>query len=322
MEYYRPLIGFDGPRLADGWCRIAAVEKLNREGQVQIIPIEQAPDFWLENWLRPRADFAGLPLSRPSVMGILNITPDSFSDGGKWQGDAALAQANAMLKAGADLLDIGGESTRPGAKAVPPEEEVARILPAVTALAKKAVLSIDTRKSPVAETTLAAGARIINDVSGLNYDAGLAPVIASADAGLILMHSQDTPENMQLDPHYDNVLLDVYDALEAAIRKAEAAGIPRARIMVDPGIGFGKTLAHNLEILRRISIFHGLGCGVLLGISRKGMIGKLSGQADPSQRDAGTIALTLAAIGQGIQMHRVHDVGGVVQAIKLWQAVA
>lgn len=321
MDYYRPLIGFNGPRLAGGWCHIAAVEKLSRTGPPQVISIEQTPEDWLARWLEPRSDFSGLSFSRPTVMGILNVTPDSFSDGGRWFGEKAVSQGEAMLEAGADLIDIGGESTRPGAKAIPPDEEAARILPVVAALASKTVLSIDTRKASVAQMALGAGAKIINDVSGLRYDVDLAGVVASERSGLILMHSTDTPESMQVDPHYEHVLLDVYDALEAGIKSAEAAGTSRERIMVDPGIGFGKTLEHNLELLRRISLFHGLGCGILLGVSRKGMIGKLGGQVDPLQRDAGTVALTLAAIGQGVQMHRVHDVGGAVQAIRLWQSV-
>ncbi|MBF9061329.1 dihydropteroate synthase, partial [Rhodobacterales bacterium HKCCSP123] len=275
----------------------------------------------------PRAPLAGLTLDAPRLMGILNLTPDSFSDGGRFSGDGALAHARAMLEAGADLIDIGGESTRPGAAELPEAEEIARIAPVFAALRAAGVtapLSLDTRKSGVAAAGLAAGADILNDVSGLRFDAGLARVAADRGAPLILMHSIGTPETMQrlAAGAYEDVLLDVFDGLAAAVARAEAAGVAPARILVDPGIGFGKTLEQNLALIRRVGLFHALGCGVLLGVSRKGMIGTLSGEARADRRGPGSAAIGLWAVQQGIQLLRVHDIGIHRQALDLWQAVA
>jgi len=258
-------------------------------------------------------------------MGIVNVTPDSFSDGGRWNADGGIAHAQALLQAGADLLDIGGESTRPGARAVGIADEIARTTPAITAFSGRIAVSIDTRKAAVARAGVAAGAVMVNDVSGLDFDAAMASVVADSGAAVCLMHAQGVPETMQDDPRYDDVLLDVYDALAARIARAEAAGIPRHRIVIDPGIGFGKTLQHNLEILRRISLYHGLGVPLLLGASRKSFIGTLGGGAVSSGgaagRDPGSLAVTLAAVAQGVQIHRVHDVAGTRQGLALWQAV-
>lgn len=326
QDYYRPLLAPPGltgtmaePRL--GWCRIIGAEKLARGSEPQAIALSEVPDNWMETWLSPHRAFAGLDLSQPVLMGVLNLTPDSFSDGGKWAGEGAIAQAIAMRDAGAGLIDIGGESTRPGSDPVLAEDEKHRILPAIQALAGRVAVSVDTRKAEVAEVALAAGARIVNDVSNLDFDPDLLRVTAKAGAWLIIMHSRGLPQTMQHDPVYDDVLLDVYDALAARIDRAEAAGIPKHRIMIDPGIGFAKTGLHNLALLRRISLLHGLGCPILLGVSRKRFIGTI-GKADlPASRDPGTQALTLAAAAQGVQMHRVHDVAGAAQALRLWQAV-
>ena len=258
------------------------------------------------------------------VMGILNVTPDSFSDGGRFlaAGDA-LAQARAMA-AGADILDIGGESTRPGAEPVAIEEEIARTAPVIAALragGMETPISIDTRKTAVAAAALEAGAQVVNDVAALTYDPALGPLAAARGAPVILMHHQGTPETMQADPRYDDVLLDVYDWLAERLAAALALGIPRDRIALDPGIGFGKTVQHNLALLRGLSLFHGLGCPVLLGASRKRFIGSIGGGAEAQARMPGSVAVALAGVAQGVQMIRVHDVAETRQALLLWQAI-
>jgi dihydropteroate synthase len=255
-------------------------------------------------------------------MGIVNVTPDSFSDGGvHFDHEAAVAGALAM--AGADILDIGGESTRPGAGEVPVEQEIARTAPVIAAIREQsaAPISIDTRKRAVAEAAVAAGAGLVNDVSGFTFDPALAPYCAENALPVCVMHAQGDPETMQDNPHYNNVLLDVFDVLEAQVNALEQAGIPRARILADPGIGFGKTLEHNLTLLKNISLFHGLGCALLLGVSRKRFIGTLADVPEAQGRAPGSIAVGLAALAQGVQILRVHDVAASRQALTLWQAV-
>ena len=314
-------------RLAGGWVWFTHVERLRRGAPPEIVAAADLPDAALAPLCAPRPPLAGLGLGVPRLMGIVNVTPDSFSDGGRVAVQDAAAQARAMLAAGADLLDIGGESTRPGATEVPPAEEAARVAPVIAALRSAKVttpISLDTRKSAVAQAGLAAGADILNDVSGLRFDPALADVAAQDGAPLIVMHSIGTPETMQglAAGAYDDTVLDVFDGLAAAIARAEAAGVPRARIMVDPGIGFGKTLDQNLALIRRVGLFHALGCGVLLGASRKGMIGTLSGEREAARRGPGSAAIGLWAVQQGIQMLRVHDMGIHKQALDLWQALA
>ena len=316
-RYYRPLpIPHGRHVLAGGWTRFSQVEILERGRPAHIG--DDIPAEVLDRLTAPRADLAGLSMDVPRVMGIVNATPDSFSDGGVYD---PLRHGKDLVQDGADILDIGGESTRPGAAEVPVPNEIARIVPPIRALASLAPVSVDTRKEAVARAALDAGAVMVNDVSGFDFDPGLAPLVARAQVPVCLMHAQGLPATMQDDPRYDDVLLDVYDALDARIRRAEAAGIPRARIVVDPGIGFGKTQAHNLAILRRISLYHGLGCAILLGVSRKRFIGAIGGADNPADRSPGTLALTLAAVAQGVQLHRVHDVRGLVQGLRLWQAV-
>lgn len=320
-DYYRPLSGPRGPRLAGGWTRIAAAEHLRRDAPPRTVPLGQVPVEWRNGWAAQRRDFAGIGLAAPVLMGVLNLTPDSFTDGGLWQGAAALDHARALHAAGAAIIDVGGESTRPGATEISVDEEIDRILPTVTALAAEGIpVSVDTRKAAVARVALAAGAVVINDVSALDFDPEMASTVAKAGAGLILMHSRGRPETMQAEARYDNVVLDVFDTLAERVLRAEDAGVKRARILIDPGIGFAKNTAHNLEILRNISIFHGLGCGICLGVSRKRFIGEIGGGAPTDAREPGTQALTLAAVAQGVQMHRVHDVAGAAQALALWQA--
>lgn len=318
--YFRPVPQACGGRwrLAGGWTGFSSFELLERGRAPRIV--DDAPAEVIAALTSPRPAVLGLSMDAPRIMGIVNVTPDSFSDGGRWTADGGIAHGRALAAAGADILDVGGESTRPGAVEVAEVSEAARVLPALSALVGVAALSVDTRKAGVARQALAAGAGMVNDVSGLVFDPDMASMIAAAGAAVCIMHAQGVPATMQDDPRYGDVLLDVYDALAARIRRAEAAGIPRARIVVDPGIGFGKTTAHNLAILRRISLFHGLGVPVLLGVSRKRFIGEIGGAPDADARDAGTLALTLAAVAQGIQIHRVHDVTGTRQGLSLWQA--
>ena len=330
MTYMRPIPLHDAARptdaigLAGGWCRFTHLEILERGRAPVVVPAAEASPSLLSPLMAPRADFAGLTLDRPRLMGILNVTPDSFSDGGLFlRPDAAMMQARAMAGL-ADILDVGGESTRPGAVEVSVEEETARTAPVIAALRAAGIeraVSIDTRKAAVARAALAAGAGIVNDVTALRFDPGMAALVADAGVPVILMHSLGAPATMQDDPVYDDVLLDVYDALAARVAQAEAAGIDRARIAIDPGIGFGKTLAHNLALLARLSLFHSLGLPMLLGASRKRFIGTLSGEEDAARRMPGSLAVALAGVAQGVQMIRVHDVAETRAALTLWQAV-
>ena len=268
--------------------------------------------------------FSGLAMDRPRIMGILNVTPDSFSDGGDHNHPAqALAQAKRMVEGGADIVDIGGESTRPGAITVPEEVEIARTAPVIAALRESmdVPVSIDTRKHAVARAAHAAGADIVNDVSGFTYDKALAPFCAENGLPVCIMHALGDPQTMQDNPRYDDVLLDVYDFLAAQVAMLAGLGIARERIVVDPGIGFGKTIDHNLTLLNGIALFHGLGCPILLGASRKCFIGKLGNAPEARDRAPGSVAVALAAVAQGVQILRVHDVVETRQALTLWRAV-
>jgi dihydropteroate synthase len=270
----------------------------------------------------PRCDWAGLALERPLIMGIVNATPDSFYPGSGGDADAAIAIGGAMRDAGADIIDIGAESTRPGASPVLEEEELRRLEPVVRALAASgAVLSVDTRHAKVMAAALAWGARIINDVSALEGE-GSIDIAAKTGAAVVLMHMRGEPGTMQRDPHYVLASLDVADYLAQRIAACEAAGIPRHRIVVDPGIGFGKTIAHNLEILARLALFHTLGCGLLIGVSRKSTIGRVSGGAAVEERLPGSLAGALQALRQGAHILRVHDVAETKQAVAMWRAIA
>jgi dihydropteroate synthase len=269
----------------------------------------------------PRAHLAGLSLDRPRIMGIVNVTPDSFSDGGRFfDTGVAVAHALALEAEGADILDIGGESTRPGSDPLDPEDECRRVLPVISALARqsKARLSIDTRNALVMRRALDAGAHIVNDVSALQHDAESLRVVAEAGVPVILMHMQGTPKTMQLNPTYDDVALDVTDFLADRVAACTAAGIPRERVVVDPGIGFGKTLQHNLALMQALASLHALGTPVLLGASRKGFIVKLMaeiGLPPPSDRTPGSVAAALLGAQQGAQILRVHDVAATRQAL-------
>ncbi|MCH2075538.1 MAG: dihydropteroate synthase [Rhodobacteraceae bacterium] len=318
-RYYRPIaLHGSGLPLAGGWLNFRELEEITRDGS-RIIAADAAPSHVLEALTSPRADVAGLSLDAPRIMGIVNTTPDSFSDGGRLTTtETAIAHAQALAAQGAHILDIGGESTRPGADFVEIEEEVARTVPVIEGL--NALVSIDTRKAAVAEAALGAGAAMLNDVSGLLFDPVMALLAARSGAPICVMHSKGDPKTMQQDPRYENVLLDVYDALEAQITMAEAAGVARSQIIVDPGIGFGKTLEHNLTLLKGLSLLHSLGCAILLGASRKRFIGTISEVDEADQRVAGSLAVALAGVAQGVQILRVHDVEETRQALALWQA--
>jgi dihydropteroate synthase len=262
---------------------------------------------------------------RTHLMGVLNVTPDSFSDGGNFAAvDRAIAHGLALAEAGADLVDIGGESTRPGAADVPADEELRRVLPVIEGLRSRTdvPLSIDTSKARVAEAALAAGATLVNDVTGFTADAQLPAVVAAAGAAVCLMHMQGTPRTMQQAPHYEDVMADVLERLASAVACAESAGIPRGRLWVDPGIGFGKALDHNLFLLHHIRELRILGCPVVLGTSRKAFLGALSGGRPPHQRLAGTIAsVAVGAAAAGADVVRVHDVAEVHDALAVVDAI-
>ncbi len=327
--YYRPLVRHGETRpegalpLAGGSLWFSEVELLSREAPPRIVPVGLVPEDVRHRLMFRRAAIAGLDMTRPKIMGILNVTPDSFSDGGHNLGlEAGVAAAQRMIQDGADILDIGGESTRPGAAFVPEDEEIARTAPVIKVLraTSDVPISIDTRKAAVAMEALEAGAQVVNDVSGFTYDAALAPLAAQAGAPVCVMHSQGEPETMQDDPKYDHVLLDVYDFLAERVDRLEATGILRDQIVVDPGIGFGKTQAHNLALIKGLSLFHGLGCPILLGVSRKKFIGTIGKEPQANKRAPGSIAVALAGVAKGVQMLRVHDVAETAQALRLWQA--
>lgn len=332
-DYFRPIPSTDPARptaassLAGGWAWFDRVEVLSRGAPPRIVPVSDVPAATLMRLTTLRSPLGGLTLDAPRLMGILNTTPDSFSDGGIHADLAAgMARAHAMLDEGADIIDIGGESTRPGAVEVPVSEEIARTVPLINALCQRPdtapIISLDTRKSSVALAALEAGAAIVNDVSGFRFDPALARVVAERDCPVVVMHSIGTPETMQVGAEraYTDVLLDVFDALSDTVEKAVAAGIARDRIIVDPGIGFGKTEAQNLALIARVSLFHGLGCAILLGVSRKGLIGRIGEEPQADRRGPGSAGVGLWALGQGVQLLRVHDMALHKQAIALWWA--
>ncbi|MBL8921846.1 MAG: dihydropteroate synthase [Myxococcaceae bacterium] len=262
---------------------------------------------------------------RPLVMGIVNVTPDSFSDGGRHDTTgAAIAHALTLLEEGADWLDIGGESTRPGAAPVPADEECARVVPVIEGLLRRvpgAIISVDTSKAEVARRALAAGACVVNDVTALG-DPEMAGVIARAGASACLMHMQGTPRTMQQDPRYDDVVAEVANALGASLERAVVAGVDRRRLLVDPGLGFGKTLAHNLELLRHLDALRALGAPILLGASRKSFLGAITGAREPSQRlVASTATIAIAAALRQADVVRVHDVKATREALAIACAV-
>lgn len=269
-------------------------------------------------------EFAGVALDRPRIMGVVNVTPDSFSDGGETAASAtAIERGLAMAAAGADFVDVGGESTRPGAAPVALDEELRRVLPVVGALSAAGIrVSIDTRRPEVMAAALDAGATVVNDITALGRDPRALPLVAARGAAVVLMHMQGDPQTMQVEPRYDDAARDVHAWLKGRVEACLAAGIPRARIAVDPGIGFGKTLAHNLRILSRLDLYRPLACAVLIGVSRKSFIARLSANEPPQERLPGSLAAALFAVAQGAAIVRVHDVEATHQALRVWQALA
>ena len=332
--------GHDGKvaRLAGGLNWFAAVELLavegNRRVSAELVSIEnldkRLDDGLAAQWTALTSARAPLQLGertirldQPQVMGIINVTPDSFSDGGRFAeaGNAVEAGVD-MASQGAAILDIGGESTRPGAKPVWAQDEIERVLPVVQRLAAGgSAVSVDTRKSEVMTAAVGAGARMVNDVSAFTFDPRSAAIVAAAGVPVVLMHHLGSPETMQQDPRYDDVLVEVYFWLEERIAAAEAAGIARSNILLDPGFGFGKTVAHNLELMNGLALFHSLGCPLVVGASRKRTIGALSAEAPADQRLGGSIAFALKAVEQGAHILRVHDVPETVQALRIWRGL-
>jgi dihydropteroate synthase len=280
----------------------------------------------LDRLSRPRRRPDGGPLVRPLIMGIVNVTPDSFSDGGACLDPAAAVdRARRLAAAGADILDIGGESSRPGAEPVAASIELDRVRPVLERLAAirsdlaGAMVSVDTRRALVMRAALALGVALINDVTALTGDPDSLAVAAGGDAAVVLMHMLGEPGTMSVAPAYTCAPLDVFDFLAAQVERCVAAGIGHQRIVVDPGIGFGKRGAHNLQILRALTLFHGLGCPIMLGLSRKGLTGELDRARPPAERLPGSLAATVAALGLGAQLFRVHDVAATRQAIDVWE---
>lgn len=265
--------------------------------------------------------WGGFPPHRPLVMGILNATPDSFSDGGRHDAvPAATVAARQMIAAGADMIDVGGESTRPGAAPVPPALEQARVLPIIAALRGAGVpLSIDTRNAETMRMALAAGATIVNDVSGLAHDPDAAGLVAAAGCPVVLMHMRGTPRTMASLAVYADPVADVLAALDMRLQAALKGGVRHERIAVDPGIGFAKTAEQGVTLLRGLPAFARLGCPILVGLSRKGLIGAMSGEPLAARRDPGSIAAALFALSRGARILRVHDVAGTVQALRVWR---
>jgi dihydropteroate synthase len=271
---------------------------------------------------RQPAVWAGLILDRPRVMGVLNVTPDSFSDGGRTDRDAAIAAGLAMRADGADIVDVGGESTRPGAAPTAPAVERERVLPVIRALAAAGVVvSVDTCHAATMTAALDAGAAIVNDVTALTHDPESASVVAARRCPVILMHMRGTPATMMSLARYDDIAAEVGAELKARIEMAEQAGIRREAIAVDPGFGFAKHPPHSLALLRGLSALTTLGCPIVAGVSRKGFIGGASGEAEPARRFPGSIAAGLFAVSRGAAMLRVHDVRETVQALRVWHAL-
>jgi dihydropteroate synthase len=332
--------GHDGKvaRLAGGLNWFGLVELIRVEGgsrvSTEIVPVEgieaRFDDAMAADWARITSPRAALQLGgrtvrldQPQVMGIVNATPDSFSDGGAYSDAAAAAEAGALMASqGAAIIDVGGESTRPGASEVWVGDEIERALPIVRQLAASGTaVSIDTRKSGVMSAALEAGAGLVNDVSALTWDPRSAGVVAATGVPVVLMHHQGDPQTMQDAPRYDDALVEVYLWLEERIAAVEGAGIARDKILVDPGIGFGKSVAHNLELINGLALLHSLGCPVVFGASRKRMIGALANEVAADQRLPGSLALALKAAEQGAQIIRVHDVPETIQALKVWRGL-
>ena len=271
--------------------------------------------------IKKNRNFSNLNFKKnPNIMGVLNLTPDSFSDGGKFnKKNIGLKHAIHLFKFGADIIDVGGESTRPGSKSISEKKEWSRIEKIIKKISKEIPLSLDTRKSDIMNKGIKFGIMLINDVSGLSYDNKTIEVLKKSKSPFVIQHSQGTPENMQNNPKYKNELLDIYDFFEEKIKFLRSKGIKHNNIILDPGIGFGKNLKHNMNLIKNVSIFHTLGFPILLGLSRKRFIKELSGKNDTKERIGGTIASSLYSMMQGVQVLRTHDVNELIQSIKVFK---
>jgi dihydropteroate synthase len=326
----RGVYRFDGERLYLVAVPDRLVDAAGRAGRAPLASLLRSVlDPALAAWRDGPPDLptpgGDLPTSRCTVvMGVLNVTPDSFSDGGRHlDPQAAIDAGTRMLAAGADVIDVGGESTRPGAEPVPADEELERVVPVVRGLAATgAIVSIDTMKAAVAQAAVDAGAALVNDVSAGAFDPQLLPTVAELEVPYVLTHLRGEPRTMQQDPTYDDVVAEVFDHLAERLEALAAIGIPAERVAIDPGIGFGKTMAHNLQLLHRLREFTSLGRPVLVGASRKSFLGRLTGVEDPEARLAGSLGAAVAAVGAGARIVRVHDVAATVEAVGVADAIA
>tara|TARA_B110000027_G_scaffold123761_1_gene139793 strand:- start:745 stop:1797 length:1053 start_codon:yes stop_codon:yes gene_type:complete len=300
----------------------------NSKKRIDLKDIKKCPQalkIKIENDIRTiikkNKNFSNLNFKKnPNIMGVLNLTPDSFSDGGKFnKKKLGLKHAIDLFEFGADIVDVGGESTRPGSKSISEKKEWNRIEKIIKKISKKIPLSLDTRKADIMNKGIKLGVKLINDVSGLSYDIKTIEVLKKSKSPFVIQHSQGTPENMQNNPKYKNELLDIYDFFEEKIKFLRTKGIKHNNIVLDPGIGFGKNLKHNMNLIRNISIFHTLGFPVLLGLSRKKFIKELSEKNDTKERIGGTIASSLYSMMQGVQVLRIHDVNELIQSIKIFK---
>ncbi len=331
MKYFFPEINY-GPfgfekfhTIYGGTTIFNSFRVVQRNKKPRVISSSEVKKEFLNRFTSKPNPMLGLRFDAPAIMGILNVTPDSFYDGEKFFTEKQFVEKGLhLLKIGCTVLDVGGESTRPGAKEVPSTLEMERITGVIKKIKNSvpsAIISVDTRKSMVAEKALEAGASIVNDISAGSFDKRMFEVVAKYRAGICLMHSQGVPENMQNKPHYDQILLDLYDFFEGKIAEAQSKGIPREKIVIDPGIGFGKKLHHNLELINKISLFLGLGLPIMLGLSRKSFIGEIIGEREPSERLIGSVAAMLTTLNKGVNIVRVHDVKEAADAIKVWNAL-
>ena len=331
MEYFFPEINYGSRgfekfhKIYGGTTAFNSFRVIQRNKKPRVISTSEVKEEFLNRFTSKPISMLGLSFETPAIMGILNVTPDSFYDGERFFTEKQFVEKGLnLLKIGCTVLDVGGESTRPGAKEVPSTIEIERIMGVIKKIKNSvpsAIISVDTRKSMVAEKALGAGASMVNDISAGSFDKKMFEVVAKHRAGICLMHSRGLPENMQDKPNYDEIMLDLYDYFEEKVTEAQSKGIPREKIVIDPGIGFGKKLHHNLEIINKISLFLGLGLPVMIGISRKNFIGEIISEREPSERLIGSVAAMLTTLNRGVNIFRVHDVKEAADAIKVWNTL-
>ena len=327
-EYYRPQVQLDAQRppnsllICGGKFWFDQVEVITRSGSLGYRHVKEFPPQFFDEITSRRSALGNLNFKQPIIMGIVNLTPDSFSDGGKFNTKKrGINHAIKLHKEGADLIDIGGESTRPGSKVVNKKDEWNRINEILKTVVNKIPISLDTRKSEIMESGIKLGVKLINDVSGLSFDPKTIGVLKKYKIPFVIQHAIRTPENMQKNPKYNNELLDIYDFFEEKIKILRSKGIKHNNIILDPGIGFGKKLKHNMNLIRSISIFHSLGFPILVGNSRKRFIKDISKKNDSYTRIGGTISSSLYLMMQGVQILRIHDVNEVKQGIKVFNEI-